>query len=189
MAGVWYFGPGALQRASRTSWRSGDGVDLTSAAERIAAGGGTLHVRLADGWRKCAGNPLDLLELNQIALDRLEVSNRPVNSNGRDDGNRIEVSVQIHEDASVRASVIVGPSVIGAGASITHVGGRLVASVVGRDPESFETSHCRSPCGCGLVTEPRWRCAKCGATAQPIVTCWRLMTVTWRRRRRVTVSV
>jgi hypothetical protein len=33
--------------------------------------------------------------------------------------------------------VIVGPSVIGAGASITHVGGRLVASVVGRDARIF----------------------------------------------------
>ncbi len=115
-------------------------------------------------------NPLDLLELNQIALDRLEISQRRANGNGSDNGNRIEGRVQIHRDASVRASVIVGPTVIGrgarvtdayigpytsigedariegaeiersiiaSGASITHIGGRLVASVVGRDARIF----------------------------------------------------
>ena len=99
-------------------------------------------------------------------LDRLDSGvRRPVNN-----GNRIEGRVLIHEAASVRASVIVGPTVIGpgaritdsyigpytsigerahvegaeversiilAGASVKHVGGRLVASVVGRDARVF----------------------------------------------------
>jgi glucose-1-phosphate thymidylyltransferase len=170
LAGVWLFGPGALRQVGQSAWRSDDDVDLTCVAERIAAAGGGIHVRLADGWRKYAGDPLDLLELNQIALDRLEVSNRRANGNGSDHGNRIEGRVQIHRDASVRSSVIVGPTVIGcgarisdayigpytsigadarvegaeiersiiaAGASITHIGGRLVASVVGRDARIF----------------------------------------------------
>jgi glucose-1-phosphate thymidylyltransferase len=170
MAGVWLFGPGALQCAGDAAWRAEDDVDLTSVADRIAAAGGSFEVRLAHGWRKYAGNPLDLLELNQIALDRLDISKRPTAGNGCDNGNRIEGRVQIHRDANVRASVIVGPTVIGRGARVTdayigpytsigenariegaeiersiiapgasimHIGGRLVASVVGRDARIF----------------------------------------------------
>jgi len=170
MAGVWMFGPGALAHLGEASWRAGADVDLTAVAERIAAAGGSFHVRLADGWRNYRGNPLDLLELNQIALDRLLVDQRRANGNGNGNGTRIEGRVRIHETASVRASVIVGPTVIGAGAriadayigpytsvgagariegaeiersiisagaSITHIGGRLVASVVGRDARVF----------------------------------------------------
>lgn len=172
MAGVWLFGPGALGHLGESPWRSGGDVDLTNIAESIAAAGGSFHVRLADGWHNYRGNALDLLELNQIVLDRLQVDQRRFNGNGNGsgDGNRIEGRVRIHESASVRASVIVGPtviaagariadayigpytsigagariegaeierSIIAAGASITHIGGRLVASVVGRDSRIF----------------------------------------------------
>jgi glucose-1-phosphate thymidylyltransferase len=165
MAGVWLFGPGALEYVASSPWRSGAEVDLTIVAERIAAAGGSFDLRLVDAWRRYAGDPLDLLELNRIALDRLEAGHRP-----RNNGNRIEGRVRIHESASVRASVIVGPavvdrdariadayigpytsvgagahiegaeierSIISAGASIMHVGGRLAASVVGRDARVF----------------------------------------------------
>ena len=166
MAGVWLFGPGALPvTLASGSCLGGDG-DLMALAERLDAAGGALQVQLADSWRQYGGNPLDLLELNRIVLDRLEPGvRRPT-----DDGNQIEGRVWIHDEASVRSSVIVGPTVIGpgaritdayigpytsigerarvegaeiersiisAGASITHVGGRLVASVVGRDARVF----------------------------------------------------
>jgi glucose-1-phosphate thymidylyltransferase len=134
--------------------------------ERIDVAGGAFHTRVADTWRQYRGNPLDLLELNRIVLDRLETGLRRPHNNG----NRIEGRVWIHEAASVRESVIVGPTVIGpgarvtdayigpytsigerarvegaeiersiisAGASVTHVGGRLVASVLGRDARVF----------------------------------------------------
>ena len=161
MAGVWLFGPDALNHVS-AAWQEGATVDPAFVAERITAEGGTFHVRLVDTWRRYAGDPGDLLELNRIALDRLDNGlHRPSNH-----GNEIEGRVQIHERASVRASVIVGPVVIGpgayvadayigpytsvgagariegaeversiisAGASIMHIGGRLMASVVGRD--------------------------------------------------------
>jgi glucose-1-phosphate thymidylyltransferase len=166
VAGVWLFGPGALRHGSSAAWRAGGDVDLTMVAGRITAAGGSLHVQRADAWRRYAGNPHDLLELNRIALDLLEPESfRPNNH-----GNQIEGRVRIHEHASVRGSVIVGPTVIGsdacvadayigpytsigagarvegteiersiisAGASIMHVGGRLVASVVGRDARVF----------------------------------------------------
>jgi glucose-1-phosphate thymidylyltransferase len=172
MAGVWLFGPGALQRIGDASWRFSAEVDLTAAAEQIAAAGGSFHVRLADGWRNYRGNALDLLDLNQLALDRLQIAQRRAkNDRGvNGSGNRIEGRVRIHESAVVRDSVIVGPTVIGggaritdayigpytsvgagaciegaeiersiiaAGASITHIGGRLVASVVGREARIF----------------------------------------------------
>src|SRR5262249_24442560 len=155
-------------------WHSGGDVDLTEVAERIAAAGGRFQFRLVDSWHRYTGDPLTLLELNQIALDRLPVDGRRMNGNGNGNGNgagnRIEGRVRIHPSASVRASVIVGPTVIGPGAhvsdayigpytsigaearvegaeiersiiadgaSITHIGGRLVASVVGRDARIF----------------------------------------------------
>ena len=166
MAGVWLFGPGALRHVSTAVWGARRDVDLTMVAGRIMAAGGSFDVRLVDAWRRYAGDPLDLLELNRIALDRLPTNRHPPTNHG----NRIEGRVSIHENATVRGSVIVGPTVIGpsasvtdayigpytsigagarvegaeiersiisAGASIMHVGGRLVASVVGRDARIF----------------------------------------------------
>lgn len=166
MAGVWLFGPGALQVVAAAPWSVCGDVDLTALGKRIAAAGGTIQVKLVDSWHQYRGNPLDLLELNRIVLDRLDPGLRRSSNNG----NRIEGRVWIHEAASVEASVIVGPTVIGPGARITdsyigpytsigerarvegaeversiispgasvlHVGGRLVASVVGRDARVF----------------------------------------------------
>jgi glucose-1-phosphate thymidylyltransferase len=165
MAGVWMFGPGALGHAAE-AWSAGNVLDATMLAERIASAGGSFQPLMVEAWRRYTGNPLDLLELNRIALDRLEPELRSVNG----DGNRIEGRVWIHEHACVRSSVIVGPTVIGArahiadayigpytsigpgaqiegaeiersiiaaGASITHIGARVVASVVGRDARIF----------------------------------------------------
>jgi glucose-1-phosphate thymidylyltransferase len=168
MAGVCVFGPDAIELASRSAWRSdGEGeVDLTAVAAQINAEGGTFQVLPVSGWRRYAGNPLELLELNRIALDRMH---HDINS-PTDRGNRIEGRVWIHEKASVQTSVVVGPAVVGAhaqiadayigpytsigagarvegaeiersiiapGASIMHVGSRLVSSVVGRDARVF----------------------------------------------------
>lgn len=164
VAGVWAFGPGAMRRASVAPAISCDGV--IQVAERITAGGGTVQVRLAETWRAYRGESSDLLELNRIALDRLDVG--PHRFHAED--THIEGRVWIHKSARVRASVIVGPtvigpgaavadayigpytsigagsrvegaeierSIIGEGASVVHVGSRLVASVVGRGARVF----------------------------------------------------
>jgi glucose-1-phosphate thymidylyltransferase len=165
-AGVLLFGPDGLARASAAASRTGGCVDLRSLADGLIDQGGSFEALRVNGWRQYAGDPLDLLELNRLALDRLDAE--PLQGNSH--GNRIEGRVRIHEHASVQASVIVGPAVIGArarvadayigpytsigagalvegaeiersivdvGASITHVGGRLAASVVGRDARVF----------------------------------------------------
>ena len=166
MAGVLIFGQGALARVAGTRWNDGHDVDLTQVAQRVAAAGGRLQIRLADAWHRYSGDAADLLELNRITLDRLA----PELHQGRNNGNRIDGRVWIDERASVRSSVIVGPTVIGpgahvsdayigpytsigagaqiegaeidcsiisSGASILHVGGRIISSVVGRDARVF----------------------------------------------------
>lgn len=166
MAGVSFFGPRALSQISGVPLAAGREVDLTLLGERIAAAGGSFHVRIADAWCRYAGDTRDLLELNRIALDGLQADQRRPDNNG----NSIEGRVWIHERADVRASVIIGPAIIGPGArvhdayigpytsvgdkaqiegaeiersiicpgaSIMHIGGRLVASVVGRNARIF----------------------------------------------------
>ncbi len=159
MAGVWLFGAGALRRAAAgAGWAAANTVDLRPLADGIDNAGGCLNVLRAESWRRFSGDPVDLLELNRMALDDLEPETHRVN------GNDIEGRVRIDKDASVQTSVIVGPAVIGPGArvsdayigpytsigagaqvegaeiersiigtnaSIMHIGGRIVASVVG----------------------------------------------------------
>jgi glucose-1-phosphate thymidylyltransferase len=162
IAGVCLFGHDALRRLDSVVWQDSRCAGPTAVAERIMAQGGSVQALHVDSWCHYDGDPLDLLELNRIALDRLDAGVRVPEV----DGNRVEGRVMIHEAASVRASVIVGPAVIGpgawishayigpytsvaagariegaeiersivaAGASVTHVGGRLIASVVGRN--------------------------------------------------------
>ncbi|HEY6397974.1 MAG TPA: NDP-sugar synthase [Solirubrobacteraceae bacterium] len=166
VGGAWLFGPGALRPAQGAGWHAGMKLDLTSVRERVRAAGGRVEVQLVSAWRSFAGDAPDLLEVNRIALDRLETdARRP-----RSDGNRIEGRVQVNRSALVRSSVIIGPSVIGpdarivdayigpytaigagaciegaeiersiiaAGASVMHLGGRMEGSVVGRNSRIF----------------------------------------------------
>lgn len=166
MAGVCVFGESALATASTVDWRADGAIDLTPVARTIAAAGGRLDVHPVEGWRRYCGDPIDLLELNRIALDGLD----PALTQAHQNGNRIEGRVKIDATASVRSSVIIGPTIIGAGAqvadayigpytsvgrrariegveiersiicdgaSVLHVGGRLVTSVVGRGARVF----------------------------------------------------
>ena len=162
VAGVCLFGADGLARASAAAWAADQEYDFRNVADRLAQQGASWDSMRVNGWREYGGDPLDLLELNRLALDRLE--NDPIQPGSQ--GNRIEGRVRIHPRATVRSSVIVGPTVIGrdahvseayigpytsigsgaviegveiersivdVGASITHVGGRLVSSVIGRD--------------------------------------------------------
>lgn len=162
VAGVCLFGVDGLARASAAGCPADKRCDFKGVAHRLAQQGGSWDMLRVNGWHEYGGDPLDLLELNRLALDRLE--SEPIRPGGQ--GNRIEGRVRIDPRATVRSSVIVGPTVIGpdahvseayigpytsigagaviegvelersivhVGASITHVGGRLVSSVIGRD--------------------------------------------------------
>jgi glucose-1-phosphate thymidylyltransferase len=112
MAGVWAFGPGVLRRVVG---RDDERVDVTRLVERIIEDRGRIEVRVADAWHAYRGDPLDLLELNRLVLERITHS-APVVT-GED--NRIIGHVRIDESASVRSSVLVGPVVVGPNAQIT----------------------------------------------------------------------
>jgi glucose-1-phosphate thymidylyltransferase len=167
VAGVWALGSGAINTVADIAGGVGESaIDLTMVAQRITSAGGTIHVRLVDVWRAYRGEAVDLLELNRIALDQI-TTDVP---QGAREGNRIEGRVRIHESATVSDSVLVGPVVIGPGASVaeayigpytaigagahiegaeiersiissgatvTHVGTRLTASVVGQNARLF----------------------------------------------------
>lgn len=166
MAGVWLFGAGSLRRIGDLPPGPTGRIDMARVSARLQAAGGALGIRLAEGWHRFAGDPLDLLEMNRLVLDRLPVGPRPTVG----DGTQIEGRVRIDEGAVVESSVIVGPAIIGpnarivdayigpytsigagahiegaeiersiifARASIVHVGGRLVSSLVGEDARIF----------------------------------------------------
>ncbi len=180
LAGACLFGPGALRRTAGARWWQRDELDLTAAAEELAAAGGQLRVEHVRGWRRHTGTAADLLELNRLVLEALasDDATRPGGLGGNsarghtasDADSRIEGCVELHPSAYVQSSVIVGPAIIGPGAlvqdsyigpytsigagvhiegaeiersiimpraSITHIGGRLVGSVVGCDARVF----------------------------------------------------
>jgi glucose-1-phosphate thymidylyltransferase len=90
-------------------------INLSAIAERLAAGNHALQAGFVRTWRRYRGDPLDLLELNRIALDHLV----PDDELFYGEDNRIEGRVTIHPSAQLRSSVILGPTIIGAGARIS----------------------------------------------------------------------
>ena len=115
VAGLCIFGPEVLRRLVAAATDRRPPLDVVDVSEQLAADHGRLHVGQVRTWRRYAGNPTDLLELNRLVLDQLTLQSEPV-SNG---DNRVEGRVEIHPTAHVTGSVIVGPCIIGAGASVT----------------------------------------------------------------------
>jgi glucose-1-phosphate thymidylyltransferase len=115
LAGVWFFGPGALRYAAEIEPVARAEADVTAIAEVIAGRGGRLEIGRVKGWRQYNGHPHDLLEMNRIVLDELEGMIEHVD--GPD--NQIEGRVQIAASAHISGSVISGPVVIGEHALIT----------------------------------------------------------------------
>jgi glucose-1-phosphate thymidylyltransferase len=117
LAGVCFLGPGTLQHACIPLHDGSSELDLPDIVERIAGGGSHLQVGLLRAWRRYAGSPTDLLELNRMVLDQ-----QPELGEEFDAGpeNRIEGRVVIHPTAEVTSSVVLGPSIIGPRARVTN---------------------------------------------------------------------
>jgi glucose-1-phosphate thymidylyltransferase len=165
VAGACLLGPGALRHAPDGEW-SAQGLDFAAVAEQLARDGGSVQMHVVHGWRHFAGNSRDLLDMNRMMLDALEPERvASENDDNRFEGpiaihptacvtsSVIVGPVIVGADALITDSYI-GPhtsigehvrvegaeierSIVLAGASILHVGGRLVASVVGRDARIF----------------------------------------------------
>jgi glucose-1-phosphate thymidylyltransferase len=161
-SGICLFGPGGLRRAREAGWRTESEPSLVAVAERLVQGGGSVRVEYVDGWLRCTGKSADLLEMNRIVLDELSPQLESIQgSENRVEGSVVVHPSACVESSVIIGPAIVGPgalvvesyigpytsigahahiegaeverSIILAGASIMHVGGRLVASVVGRD--------------------------------------------------------
>ncbi len=164
-AGVCLLGPGLLSRLPNPQ-RSAQLHDFAALAEQLARDGAQAHVRVARKWHHFAGDSLDLLDMNRTMLDRLgsELTISAYDGNRFEGPITIHPTacvtssviigpVIIGADALVAHSYI-GPhtsigervriegaelerSIVLDDASVLHVGGRLVASVVGRHARIF----------------------------------------------------
>ena len=140
-------------------------LDLAALSETISSAGGTLHVRLVDVWQAYRGDAAELLELNHLVLDQLAPGRTYAEDDNRIEGRvRIHEHARLEGSTIVGPAVIgpraritnayIGPytsvgagaviegaeidrSIISAGATISHVGGRLTASVIGRNARLF----------------------------------------------------
>jgi glucose-1-phosphate thymidylyltransferase len=166
VAGVCLLGPSVLRRLT-DPMRPAQTLDFVSLAEQLARGDGRVHMRVVHKWRHFAGNGLDLLDMNRTMLDALDSdTTTTVRGRGNRFEGHIKIHptasvtssviigpVIIGADALIADSYI-GPhtsiaervriegaelerSIVLADASVLHVGGRLVASIVGREARVF----------------------------------------------------
>jgi glucose-1-phosphate thymidylyltransferase len=141
--------------------------DLIAIADDLAGEGLTVAAGLVSGWHECSSDPSALLELNRSILDRQarSVYHHAASGGNRIDGRVVihptaEVSASvilgpslIGPDARI-ADAYIGPyttvgagavienceilgSIIGPGARLSHVGGRIEGSTIGCDSNIF----------------------------------------------------
>jgi glucose-1-phosphate thymidylyltransferase len=114
VAGAQIFGPDFIGRARAHIDTGYADADVASMAGRLARASARVSVRRIGGWRRFDGDPGALLEMNRRLLDELEPRSFETDA----EGCRIEGRVSIDPSADVRSSVIRGPVVIGAHATV-----------------------------------------------------------------------
>jgi glucose-1-phosphate thymidylyltransferase len=153
---------GMLARAARSGSLSHDNRSLSTLGRSFASYGAAVDLKEIEGWYRYSGDERQLLELNRIALNRIvaEVPDLARRNNKIEGPVRIEQGATIRSSVVVGPAVIgpgaivsdsyIGPytavgagariegseierSIVHAGASVLHVGTRLVSSLVGRD--------------------------------------------------------
>jgi glucose-1-phosphate thymidylyltransferase len=166
IAGVCVLGPGILRRR-QFGRRFAPALEPGALAEALLAlGDRSVQVRVVREWRSFAGDTLDLLDMNRAVLDALECRVPAPETDGNRFEGRVLIDATASVTSSVICGPVIvgagaqvadsyiGPhtsigervhvegaeierSIVLAGASILHVGGRLVASVVGREARIF----------------------------------------------------
>ena len=165
VAGVCLLGPGALRRLASVTC-AGQELDFVALAQRLAEDSGRVQMRFVNKWRHFTGDALDLLDMNRTMLDALDFKTTPGATDGNRFEGAIAIHPTARVSSSViigpviiGADALVADSYIGAhtsiaervriegaelehsivlaDASVLHVGGRLVASVVGRQARIF----------------------------------------------------
>ncbi len=165
IAGVCLLGPGALRRLAKLE-RAAPALDFAALTERLSRDGGVVRTRAVQKWRQFTGDAMDLLDMNRTMLDELDCESVTAASGDNRFEGHISIHptasvlssviigpVIVGADALITDSYI-GPhtsiaervriegaeierSIVLADASVLHVGGRLVASIVGREARIF----------------------------------------------------
>jgi glucose-1-phosphate thymidylyltransferase len=165
VAGVCLLGPGTLRRLAEPD-RSARTLDFAALTERLARDGGRVHMRTVQRWRHFTGDALDLLDMNRMMLDELDSElAAPADDDNRFEGHiAIHPTASVTSSVIIGPVIVganaliadsyIGPhtsiaervriegaeierSIVLADASVLHVGGRLVASIVGREARIF----------------------------------------------------
>jgi glucose-1-phosphate thymidylyltransferase len=113
-SGIYSFSPAILDALRATSG-DGPGADVLDAVDVLARDGGRVEAAAAEGWWSYSGGSQNLLEANRMALDELDPVDWPCPERTQ---SRIQGRVQVHPTAHVTRSVIRGPVVIGAHATV-----------------------------------------------------------------------
>jgi glucose-1-phosphate thymidylyltransferase len=165
-AGVWVFGAGSLGALSELATTGSNEIDVACGIETLAELGGRVELRHVGDWWRFNPGPNVLLEANRFVLEGLKgspVEARLTNTQIQGPVSihptaQLESSI-VRGPAVIAAGVClrdayVGPytsigedvlvegaeveySIILRGASVTHLGGRLEASVVGANARVF----------------------------------------------------
>jgi glucose-1-phosphate thymidylyltransferase len=155
-------GPGMLASAARNGSLHQESRSLSKVGRSLAACGASVEVKTVGGWYRYSGQGRELLDLNRITLDRT-VSDVPaeVRRNNRIEGQvRVDATAIVRSSVIVGPSIVgpgavisdsyIGPytaigarariegaeierSIVSPGASVLHIGSRMVSSLVGRD--------------------------------------------------------
>jgi glucose-1-phosphate thymidylyltransferase len=114
LVGVYLFGQPIFDaaRALEPSWRGE--LEITEAIQGLIDDGRRVQSEVVTGWWKDTGQLADMLEANRLVLEELETSLQ----GEIDDGSRVEGRVVVEKGATISGSVIRGPAVIGADATI-----------------------------------------------------------------------
>jgi glucose-1-phosphate thymidylyltransferase len=164
-SGLGLFGPGALRFASGAIGDGRRHLAVCQPGSPLPSIS-TMQLHEISGWYRYQGNRHDLLELNRIALDRIVPSvPEDVELSSRFEGQLDIDPTAIVRDSVIVGPVVIGPgaviqdayigpwtsigagarvegaeierSIVAQGASITHVGARIIASYVGHDARVF----------------------------------------------------
>jgi glucose-1-phosphate thymidylyltransferase len=164
-SGLGLFGPGALRMASGAIGDGRRHLAVCQPGSPLPTVS-SMQLQEITGWYRYQGNRRDLLELNRIALDRIvPCVPEGVELSSRVEGQLDIDPTATVRDSVIVGPVVIGPgaviqdayigpwtsigagarvegaeierSIVAQGASITHVGARIVASYVGHDARVF----------------------------------------------------
>ncbi len=166
LAGVCMLAPGALGQLSCDETFAGELTLGVIAETLLTREDSHAQARVVREWRAFAGDTRDLLDMNRAVLDALDAPVSPSQNHGNRFEGRVFIDPTASVTSSVICGPVIvgagaqiadsyiGPhtsigegvhvegaeierSIVFAGASILHLGGRLVASVVGREARVF----------------------------------------------------